>query len=205
MNACALRTSAWRLLALACTTFLRSSTEYETTFSTCLQSAEMFLGTEISTSMRFFSKPSKSAGVKIGSLLAVAAKTTSLDRTVSRSSSRPAAVAREPPRAETSLSRASAFSTERFTNVILMSGFLLKSAMSSSRDILPAPTMQTCKLAECFRKSANALAIMSSTAALDTETEPLPILVRVRTSLPIRIPAFSIFATILPPAPATIS
>mmetsp|Transcript_24237 Transcript_24237/g.69482 ORF Transcript_24237/g.69482 Transcript_24237/m.69482 type:complete len:256 (-) Transcript_24237:753-1520(-) len=203
MNVFAFSTSLWRLAALASTTFFRSSTEYEHTPAASLQSDATFRGTEMSTSMTFRSRPCRSAAERIGSLLAVAAKTTSLWRTTSIISSMGATFALLPPRAETSSSRAWARSVDLLTRVSWMSRSLLKRAMSRSLDILPAPRMQTRSLFVYFRRSGSDLAIMSSTAALETETEPLPIFVRVRTSLPVRMPAFSILVTIFPPEPAT--
>mmetsp|Transcript_97971 Transcript_97971/g.247220 ORF Transcript_97971/g.247220 Transcript_97971/m.247220 type:complete len:205 (-) Transcript_97971:1354-1968(-) len=200
----ALITSDFLLSALACTTFFKSSTEYEWTFSTSLQSAPMFLGTEMSISWTAFSRPDTSAALRMGSLLAVAAKITSLLAMTSIISSMEATFAFLPPRAATSSSSnmACALATLRLTTVTCASGFLLKSAMSNNLDILPAPKMQMCTLFETFRRSPMDLAIINSTAALDTDTEPLPIFVRVRTSLPIRMPAFNILAMILPPEPA---
>mmetsp|Transcript_65070 Transcript_65070/g.203936 ORF Transcript_65070/g.203936 Transcript_65070/m.203936 type:complete len:216 (-) Transcript_65070:277-924(-) len=163
----------------------------------------MLRGTEMSTSIKFRSSELRSAAEMIGSSLAVAAKTTSLFRTTSHMLSSGATLALLPPRAETSSSSACALSADRFTTVTSTSLFLLKRAMSRSLDILPAPRMQTRTLLAYFRRSGRALAFMSSTAALETETEPLPIFVRVRTSLPMRMPAFSILATIFPPEPAT--
>mmetsp|Transcript_102247 Transcript_102247/g.324867 ORF Transcript_102247/g.324867 Transcript_102247/m.324867 type:complete len:210 (-) Transcript_102247:272-901(-) len=157
----------------------------------------------MSTSMSFRSRPCRSAAERIGSLLAVAAKTTSLSRTTSSILSMLATFALVPPRAETSSRSACALSVDLLTRVSCTSGSLLKRAMSRSLDILPAPRMQTRTLLAYFRRSGRALAFMSSTAALETETEPLPIFVRVRTSLPMRMPAFSILATIFPPEPAT--
>mmetsp|Transcript_47353 Transcript_47353/g.144031 ORF Transcript_47353/g.144031 Transcript_47353/m.144031 type:complete len:253 (+) Transcript_47353:473-1231(+) len=166
----------------------------------------MFRGTEMSTSITPFARPCRSSGLRIGSLLAVAANTTSLSATTSIMASNPATLAFLPPRPLTmsSSNTACALSTERLTTVTLASGFLLNRASRRSRDILPAPTMQTLTLLAYFRRSGRAFAIISSTAALDTETEPLPILVFVRTTLPMRMPAFSIFAMILPPAPWTL-
>mmetsp|Transcript_87594 Transcript_87594/g.232543 ORF Transcript_87594/g.232543 Transcript_87594/m.232543 type:complete len:223 (+) Transcript_87594:430-1098(+) len=203
MNLCDFRTSFWRFAALASTTFFRSSTEYEMTPSASEQSGETFRGTEMSTSMSGSSRPWRSAAERTGSLLEVAAKTTSLWRTTSSILSMGATFALAPPRAETSSSSALALSVDLLTRVSWMLGSLLKRAMSRSLDILPAPRMQTCTLLEYFRRSASVLAIISSTAALDTETEPLPIFVRVRTSFPVRMPSCSILAMIFPPAPAT--
>mmetsp|Transcript_39763 Transcript_39763/g.64258 ORF Transcript_39763/g.64258 Transcript_39763/m.64258 type:complete len:201 (-) Transcript_39763:908-1510(-) len=161
----------------------------------------------MSTSIRLRSRPCKSLGKIMGSLLPVAVKTTSLRFITSHISSRPATLALLPPRAFTrsSSSTACAFSTDLFTSVTSMPGSLLKSASSKSLDIFPAPMIQIWTLLECLRRSSIVFDIISSTAALDTETEPLPILVLVRTILPILMPALSIFAMILPPEPDTIS
>mmetsp|Transcript_58506 Transcript_58506/g.187966 ORF Transcript_58506/g.187966 Transcript_58506/m.187966 type:complete len:276 (+) Transcript_58506:450-1277(+) len=168
-----------------------------------VQSAATFRGTEMSTSMSFRPRSARLAALMMGSLLAVAVNTTSLCRTTSHIFSRGATFVLAPPRADTSSSNAWAFSVDLLTKVMLKAGSLLKRAMSSSLDIFPAPTMQMFTLFEYFFRSGRARDIISSTAALETETEPLPIFVRVRTSLPMRIPAFSIFAMILPPAPGT--
>mmetsp|Transcript_45278 Transcript_45278/g.114941 ORF Transcript_45278/g.114941 Transcript_45278/m.114941 type:complete len:219 (+) Transcript_45278:501-1157(+) len=164
----------------------------------------MFRGTEMSMSMTGFCRPSTSLAVMTGSLLEVAAKTTSLLAMMSIISLMGATEAFLPPRPPTmSSSRiACALARLRFTTVTLASGFLLKRANRRSLDIFPAPRMQMFKLVESFLKSPIDFAIMSSTAALDTETEPLPIFVFVRTVLPMRIAAFSIFETILPPEPS---
>mmetsp|Transcript_44787 Transcript_44787/g.104358 ORF Transcript_44787/g.104358 Transcript_44787/m.104358 type:complete len:243 (-) Transcript_44787:175-903(-) len=153
------------------------------------------------------SRPSTSGAWMMGTSLPVAVKTTSASFMTSNIESMLATVAFLPPRAFTRSSSRTAWalSTERFTSVTLMSGCLEKRASRQSLDILPAPTMQTCTLPAGFRRSCMDLDIMSSTAALETETEPLPILVRVRTSLPILMPAFSILAMILPPEPGTCS
>mmetsp|Transcript_61880 Transcript_61880/g.144961 ORF Transcript_61880/g.144961 Transcript_61880/m.144961 type:complete len:242 (+) Transcript_61880:657-1382(+) len=161
----------------------------------------------MSTSMRFLSRSWRSSGLMMGTLLPVAVKVTSLWRITSNIFSNGTTSAFDPPRFLTNSSSSTswAFSTERFTRLTLMSGYLLKSANSSNLDILPAPMMHTCSLLAGFRRSCIALDIMSSTAALDTDTEPLPIFVRVRTILPIRIAALSIRETIFPPHPAIVS
>mmetsp|Transcript_39174 Transcript_39174/g.108954 ORF Transcript_39174/g.108954 Transcript_39174/m.108954 type:complete len:266 (+) Transcript_39174:388-1185(+) len=163
----------------------------------------MFRGTEMSTSMSFLCKSVRSVAEMMGSLLAVAAKTTSLSRMISIMLPKGATLALVPPRAATSSNNACALSVDLFTRVSCTSGSLLKRAMSRSLDILPAPMMQTFTVLAYLRRSGRARAIISSTAALETETEPLPIFVRVRASLPMRMPACSILAMILPPEPAT--
>mmetsp|Transcript_76467 Transcript_76467/g.199342 ORF Transcript_76467/g.199342 Transcript_76467/m.199342 type:complete len:309 (+) Transcript_76467:255-1181(+) len=207
MSFLAFKTSDWRFSALACTTCLRSSTEYDAQPLTSEQSSATFLGTAMSTSMIFLPNFSMSALVIMGSLAPVAAKTTSLSAMTSHIWSIGATLAFLPPRAFTrsSASISSALSTDLFTTVNWTSGSLLNSASARSLDILPAPRTQTLALAACLLRSRIHLDIHSSTAALDTDTEPLPILVRVRTSLPMRMPAFNILDTILPPEPATTS
>mmetsp|Transcript_18568 Transcript_18568/g.49031 ORF Transcript_18568/g.49031 Transcript_18568/m.49031 type:complete len:251 (-) Transcript_18568:19-771(-) len=165
----------------------------------------MFRGTEMSISMRALSRADRLALVMMGSLAAVAAKTTSLFSSTSHIASMPATLALTPPRplTKSSLRSAWALATFRLITTTSCSGFLLKSAIKRSLDILPAPRMHTLTLPAGFLMSFIAFCIISSTAALDTDTEPLPILVLVRTSLPILIAALSILEMILPPAPST--
>mmetsp|Transcript_35057 Transcript_35057/g.104173 ORF Transcript_35057/g.104173 Transcript_35057/m.104173 type:complete len:251 (+) Transcript_35057:387-1139(+) len=165
----------------------------------------MFLGTEMSTSMMSLSLLARLSFVMMGSLAPVAAKTTSLLSITSHMDSMPATLAMPPPRALTSSSskQACALATFLLTTTTSWSGCLLKRASRRSLDILPAPRMHTLTLPAGFLTSRRAFIIMSSTAALDTDTEPLPILVLVRASLPILMAAFSIFETILPPEPST--
>mmetsp|Transcript_111153 Transcript_111153/g.313639 ORF Transcript_111153/g.313639 Transcript_111153/m.313639 type:complete len:291 (-) Transcript_111153:1049-1921(-) len=205
MKCFAFKTSACLFSALACCTFFKSSTEYETTPSTSPQSAAMLRGTEISISINFLSRSVRSALLMMGSSLAVAAKTTSLAPVTSHILSIVATFAREPPRLANSSRRASALSADLLTNVTRMSGCLLNKAMSKSLPIFPAPRMQTCKSLARFRRSAIDLIISSSTAALETETDPLPIFVLVLTSFPVLIAAFIILVIVLPPEPATIA
>mmetsp|Transcript_2348 Transcript_2348/g.5398 ORF Transcript_2348/g.5398 Transcript_2348/m.5398 type:complete len:212 (-) Transcript_2348:1016-1651(-) len=162
----------------------------------------MFRGTDMSTSINLRCKSCRSTALRMGSLLPVAVKTTSLERITSSMLSAGATLAFAPPRLDTSSSKAWARSVDLLTKVSCTLGSLLNKAMRRSLDILPAPTMHTCTLLVYLRKSVKHLAIINSTAALETDTEPLPIFVLVRTSLPMRMPAFSIFAMIFPPDPA---
>lgn len=75
-------------------------------------------------------------------------------------------------RAPRSSNNASAFSGDRLTTVTSASGNLLNNASSNNRDIFPAPRMQTRAFEALLRRSRMAFMIISSTAALDTDTEP---------------------------------
>mmetsp|Transcript_35165 Transcript_35165/g.100172 ORF Transcript_35165/g.100172 Transcript_35165/m.100172 type:complete len:256 (+) Transcript_35165:617-1384(+) len=163
----------------------------------------MLSGTEMSMSMRLLARPPTSSGRMMGSSAPVAAKTTSASPTTRHKSSIGAAEALEPPRPATtsSSSSARARSTDLLTTVTRMSGNLLKRAMTKSRAIFPAPRTATRRSAAAFLRSGMAFIAMSSTAALEVETEPLPMPVFVRTSFPTPIAACNILAMNFPPKP----
>mmetsp|Transcript_872 Transcript_872/g.2761 ORF Transcript_872/g.2761 Transcript_872/m.2761 type:complete len:407 (+) Transcript_872:289-1509(+) len=193
------------LLVFSSCTCFKSSTLYNFADSTSAQSVAMFDGMQMSTSITACSRFCRCSALRITSLLPVAAKTTSLSATTSAIRSMGMALAFDPPRPLTSgiANNCSAFSNVRFTTVTCTSGSLLNNAINNSLDISPAPRIQTRTFCASLPNTAWERSNMSSTATLETDTEPKPMRVSVLARLPTRTASIINLEMILPPLPAT--